>query len=77
MILSEIRKAIDRNFKTESLMLAQRYCQGYIDSLKTYGVINLRDWHDLNNYISERFKEKLDLQVEKGKSWHKEYFLKG
>jgi hypothetical protein len=71
MILSEIRKAIDRNFKTESLMSAQRYSQGYIDGLKKYEVINLRDWHDLNNYISEKLKEKLNLQVEKVKSWDK------
>jgi hypothetical protein len=65
MILSEIRKAIDRNFKTESLMSAQRYSQGYIDGIKhapKYGVLSDKDWHELNNYISEKLKEKLNYQ---------------
>ncbi len=72
MILSDIKKHIDDNFRTESLLSAQRYCQGYIDGLKKYCVINYRDWHDLNNYVSERFKEKLNIQVIKiKKSWCK------
>ena len=72
MILTEIKERIDRNFTTESLMSAQRYSQGYIDGLKAYAVINLRDWHELNNYISEQFKVKLNLQEEKIKNWSRE-----
>ena len=72
MILTEIKERIDRNFTTESLMSAQRYSQGYIDGLKAYAVINLRDWHELNNYISEQFKKELNLQTIKVKGWNRE-----
>jgi hypothetical protein len=31
MILTDIRKVIDRKFETENIMDAMRYSQGYID----------------------------------------------
>lgn len=64
MILTEIRKVIDRNFKTEAFMDALRYSQGYIDGVHhapRYGSLGLKDWYMLQDYIQDKCKEKLGL----------------
>jgi len=68
MILTDIRKVIDRNFETETFMDALRYSQGYIDGVKhapRYGVLGSSDWHKLNTYIQDKCREKLDLECDK------------
>jgi hypothetical protein len=68
MILTDIRKVIDRKFETENIMDAMRYSQGYIDGVKhapRYGILGSADWHSLNDYIVEKCKEKLALTSQK------------
>jgi hypothetical protein len=65
MILTDLRKVIDRNFENETFMDAMRYSQGYLDGVfhaPRYGTLSRADWHKLNSYIQDKCKEKLDIE---------------
>ena len=65
MILAEIRKMMEDVYRSESQMSAYKYIQGYIDGLKKYEKITIRDWHELDNYNHELLKHSLDVNIEK------------
>lgn len=68
MILTDMRKVIDKIFQTKNYMDAIVYSQGYIDGVKhapRYGILGSADWHSLNDYIVEKCKEKLALTSQK------------
>jgi len=56
MILTDMRKVIDKIFQTKNYMDAIVYSQGYIDGVKhapRYGVLNSNDWNKLCKYIQD------------------------
>lgn len=68
MILTDMRKVIDKIFQTKNYMDAIVYSQGYIDGVKhapRYGALSRADWHKLNTYIQDKCREKLDLECDK------------
>jgi hypothetical protein len=69
VILTEIRDFIENNYrdKVNSQLSSYKYIQGYLDSLKKYNVISLRDFHELGNYNQEIYEHSLDVQVKRVK----------
>ena len=67
MILAEIREMMEDVYRSESQMSAYKYIQGYIDGLKKYEKITIRDWHELDNYNHELFCHSLDVKSSTGR----------
>lgn len=51
MLLSQIKEVIDKKYKENpNLINNYHFVQGYIQSLKDFGVINLSDYWELKEY---------------------------
>ena len=74
MILTDMRKVIDKIFQTKNYMDAIVYSQGYIDGVKhapRYGVLNSNDWNKLCKYIQDCSRKKLDIECDTKKIMEK------
>ncbi len=81
MIISQIKEVIDKNYGEIQIptistavgkilmptivMNTYSEMKGYIQGLKDFGVINLNDYWELNDYNLKTYKDKLDRVVYK------------
>jgi hypothetical protein len=65
MILNKIREEIENSYRSQSPMSAFKYSEGYITGLKRYGIINLSNFNELNNYNHKIFEHSLDVDIGK------------
>lgn len=81
MIVSQIKEIIDKNYGKIQIptittaegsiitptMVINTYSEikGYIQALKDFGIINLNDYWELNDYNRKIYKNKLDIVMYK------------
>ncbi|MFW5887707.1 MAG: hypothetical protein ACOCUH_02805 [Bacteriovoracia bacterium] len=67
MFLTELRELIEDSYRVriQSHVSTYYYIQGYLDGLKKYGVIVLKDWQALNNHNQEIFNHGLNVALER------------